>query len=339
MPNTSWKPTRPPHPDDARYVRPAWLPGGHLQTIHGARCIRPPSIAFSRQRTETPDGDFIDLDWLKPVDRSQSAGTRALLIFHGLEGSSLSPYAQSMAGYFHHRGWVVVVGHFRGCSGAPNRLVRAYHSGDADDIAFMVDTVLRTLPEASWHLAGVSLGGNAMLRYLATPDKRHPELQACAAISVPLDLTACGRHLSGSFLGRYLYTPQFLKTMKPKVAAKARRFPEAFDARRVARSATLMDFDDAYTAPVHGFQNVLDYWTRASSKPVLGHIQTPTLVLNALNDPFVPAWSLPTQDEASPAIRLHQPPEGGHVGFVTGRWPGNLSWLPRRLDLFFLKRC
>src|SRR5699024_730398 len=125
----------------------------------------------------------------------------------------------------------------------------------------------------------------------------------------------------------------------PKVAAKARRFLDAFDARRLARSATLMDFDDASTAPVHGFQIVLDYWTRASSETVLGQFQTPSLVLNALNDQFVPALSLPSQDEASPAIRLHHPPEGGHVGFVTGRWPGNLGWLPRRLDLFFLKRC
>lgn len=314
---------------------PAWLPGGHLQTLYGARFAPTPSIRFTRLRVDTPDGDFLDFDWSQPPSQIASATPSALLLFHGLEGSSQSPYGQSLAHFFHRRGWVVVVGHFRGCSGTANRLVRAYHSGDAADIDFMVQTVRQALPGAAWHLAGVSLGGNAMLRYLAGIAISQRGLRACAAISSPLDLVACGKHLSSNLIGRHVYTRQFLKTMKPKIAAKARRFPGTFDAQRVAASTTLLEFDDAYTAPVHGFRDVMDYWTRASSLPVLNQLRVPTLILNAKNDPFVPAWSLPGPGDVSDAVELHQPDQGGHVGFVTGRWPGNLMWLPQRLEIFF----
>lgn len=327
---------QPTHPDIPIYSRPPWLPGGHLQTLYGARCTRAPSIRFTRRRVDTPDGDFLDFDWSQPPETLAPSTRHGLLIFHGLEGSSQSPYAQSLAHFFHEQRWLVVVGHFRGCSGVPNRLLRAYHSGDADDIDFMVRTVQRALPQPiRWHLAGISLGGNAMLKYLARPSCSHHQLHACAAVSAPLDLMASGKHLSYSRTGRYLYTPQFLKTMKPKIAEKARRFPGSFDAQRAASSRTLLEFDDAYTAPVHGFKDVKDYWTQASSKPVLKHIRVPTLILNALNDPFVPAWSLPLPDDVSSVVTLHQPQDGGHVGFVSAPWPGQLTWLPQRLASFF----
>lgn len=348
---------------------PAWLPGNHLQTVYGALVARYHHIAFVRERVNTPDGDFLDFDWTAPglfsdrlasgasapadpgliktaarrwADKSDWAslitppGTPALLLFHGLEGSSRSHYAQSIAQYFRARGWVVVVAHFRGCSGFHNRMARAYYSGDADDVAFMIDTVRERIPQARWHVVGVSLGGNAMLRYLGDTQRNHStSLVAAAAVSVPLDLVACGQRLSDSWLGRHLYTRHFLRSMKLKVAEKARRFPASIDTMRLAQVRSLREFDDLYTAPMHGYKNALDYWTRASSKPVLQHVMQPTLVLNALNDPFVPAESLPSAQDCSDHITLHQPAHGGHVGFVTGRFPGTLNWLPMRLARFF----
>ncbi len=321
--------------DSTPFPRPAWLPGGHLQTIHAAHLATRPRYRFIRHRAETLDGDFIDFDWTAVPSGPIKPGSPALLLFHGLEGSSNSSYAQTLAQTFHEHGWIVAIAHFRGCSGTPNRLARAYHSGDTADVAFMIDTVKHALPHAHWHLAGVSLGGNAMLRYLGEEPGAISGIHAAAAISSPMDLVACGHQLSRSLMGRWLYTPHFLRTMKTKMQEKARQFPDVFDSQRVAASRTLHEFDDAYTAPVHGFRDVLDYWTRASSKPVLKRIQVPTLILNARNDPFVPAWSLPEAADCSDQVVLHQPRHGGHVGFVTGRYPGHLGWLAQRLLTFF----
>lgn len=353
--------------DSSPCPSPIWLPGGHLQTIYGVAVARYHRIGFVRERVNTPDGDFIDLDWTAPglfSDRlasgesapadpglEQTAARRwitdddpaaltatphisALVLFHGLEGSSRSHYAQAIAQYFRARGWIVVIAHFRGCSGFPNRMARAYYSGDSEDIAFILDTVRNRAPQARWHSVGVSLGGNAMLKYLGEQHKNIGGLTASAAISVPLDLVASGSHLSDSRLGK-LYSRRFLKTMKAKVAEKARRFPGNIDVLRLAQIRTLREFDDLYTAPMHGYKNALDYWTRASSKPLLHRIALPTLVLNARNDPFVPGPSLPDSYDCSDQVLLHQPAEGGHVGFVTGRFPGTLSWLSMRIARFF----
>ncbi len=347
---------------------PLWLPGGHTQTIWGALFARYHRISFVRERIDTPDGDFLDFDWTGPglfadktVDNvkapretalEHTAAHRwaevadwrvlqtleappALMLFHGLEGSSKSHYAQSIAQYFRARGWVVVIGHFRGCSGFPNRMARAYYSGDTEDVGFMLDTVRTRVPHAKWHVAGVSLGGNAMLKYLGeNPESRH-WIKAAAAISVPLDLVAAGAALSETALGRALYSRYFLNSMKPKMAEKSKRFPANIDSLRLNQVKTIRDFDDVYTAPMHGYKNALDYWTRASSEPLLGRLETPTLILNARNDPFVPEASLPGPNECSDHVVLHQPAEGGHVGFVSGRFPGNVSWLPTRISRFF----
>ncbi|HRK86217.1 alpha/beta fold hydrolase [Alcaligenes ammonioxydans] len=354
--------------DSSACPLPAWLPGGHLQTIHGAFFARHHHIAFVRQRIDTPDGDFLDLDWTGPglfADKLASgataqpdahlsrtaarrwmqdqdwnslpatADTHALVLFHGLEGSSRSHYIQAIAQYFRARGWIVVVAHFRGCSGFPNRMARAYYSGDSEEVSFILNTVRTHLPHVRWHAAGTSLGGNAMLKYLGEAGDEVSWLQACASISVPLDLVACGRYLSESRMGRWFYSPYFLKSMRSKLQDKAHRFPGMVDTARLNQARTLRDFDDIYTAPMHGFSHALDYWTRASSKPLLRHIKVPTLVLNALNDPFVPQVSLPTIQDCSDAILLHQPAQGGHVGFITGSIPGNMGWLPARLARFF----
>jgi predicted alpha/beta-fold hydrolase len=332
-----------------------------------ARCHR---IAFARERVDTPDGDFVDFDWTGPglfphkaADGSPVSGqppvapgpvaaarwiapadwnclpaapdTPALILFHGLEGSSASRYAQSIAHHFRARGWVVTVAHFRGCSGAPNRLARAYHSGDSDEIGFMLDTARQRLPHARWHAVGVSLGGNALLKYLGEQGARAGWLAACAGVSVPLDLAAGGEALCAGFVARQIYSRYFLRGMRRKVLEKARRFPGVIDVLRIAQARDLRDFDNAYTAPMHGFRNALDYWTRSSSKPWLARVAVPTLVLNARNDPFLPATALPAPDECSASVLLHQPGQGGHAGFPTGLFPAGLSWLPRRLGRFF----
>lgn len=350
---------------------PRWLPGGHAQTLYGSLVVRHHHISFVRERVDTPDGDFLDFDWAGPglfADRQadgsatqhdsllaataarrwmqdadwqalrQDPDTPALVIFHGLEGSSRSHYAQSIAQYFRARGWITVIAHFRGCSGFPNRMARAYFSGDSADIGFILDTVRQRVPQGRWHAVGVSLGGNAMLKYLGEQEKEVAWLQAAAAVSVPLDLVACGQKLSETWSGRHLYCRHFLRTMRPKVLDKARRFPGTIDALRLGQARSLREFDDLYTAPMHGYQNALDYWTRASSKPRLKTIALPTLVLNARNDPFVPAPSLPGSHDCSDHVLLHQPAEGGHAAFVTGPFPGHLNWLPTRLAHYFETR-
>ena len=355
------------HIDTSPCPAPAWLPGGNAQTLYGALAAHHHAISFVRERVDTPDGDFIDLDWsgpglfndrfangqlvkpdtqlghtaarrwIRPDDWASlpsTADTPGLILFHGLEGSSRSHYAQAIAQYFRARGWVVVIGHFRGCSGFPNRMARAYYSGDTADVQFMLDTVHQRLPHARWHAAGVSLGGNALLKYLGQAQSS-PLPAAAAAVSVPVDLVACGNSLSDTWAGRHIYTRYFLRSMKQKMHDKARRFPGNIDIYRLNQARTLREFDNLYTAPMHGYKNALDYWTRASSKPGLITISVPTLILNARNDPFVPEACLPGSAECSEHVVLHQPAEGGHAAFVTGRFPGNLGWLPARLGRFF----
>ena len=281
------------------------------------------------------------LRWLTQTDRlhlqhmHQTGPVKALVLLHGLEGSSKSRYVQSIAQHFRARGWVVVIAHFRGCSGFPNRLARAYHSGDTEEIAFILQAVRQTLPGARWHAAGVSLGGNALLKYLGEQPEQSSWIEAAAGISVPLDLVAAGNHLSDDPFNRHIYSRYFLRSLKPKVLEKAKRFPGVIDVMRISLARDLRDFDDAYTAPMHGFRDALDYWTQSSSKPWLRHIRVPTLVLNARNDPFLPEATLPSVEDASPQVLLHQPASGGHAGFVTGQFPGDLNWLPERLAKFF----
>ncbi|GAA5233873.1 alpha/beta fold hydrolase [Verticiella sediminum] len=324
---------------------PAWLPEGHSQTIVGARWGSHLRVSFQRERVDTPDGDFLDFDWATPGNQPVAAlaaqdaeARKALVLFHGLEGSSASPYAQSIAHHFRARGWVVVVPHFRGCSGTPNRLPRAYHSGDSGDVEFMLSTARARLPRAAWYAAGVSLGGNALAKYLGESGAQAGWLAACAAVSAPLDLTAGGHNLGRGLVNREIYTRMFMRTLRNKVLDKARRFPAIIDVMRVAESRDLYEFDDAYTAPVHGFAGVADYWTRASALPWLPGIAVPTLLLNARNDPFLPGAVLPGVHQASDQVLLHQPARGGHAVFPAGRLRPHLNWLPRRLERFFTTR-
>lgn len=310
------------------YHAPRWLRGGHLQTIYPALCLRGPVPRYRRVRWDTPDGDFVDLDFLAAA----SAGAPRVVLFHGLEGNSSSHYAAALMRALERERWNGVVVHFRGCSGEINRLPRAYHCGDAPEIGWIV----ARLAEAGGPLyaAGVSLGGNALLKWLGeTGVAAGAGLRAAAAVSAPLDLMA-----AGAALGRgpnLIYTRAFLATLRRKSLAKLERHPGLFDRERMLHARTLRQFDDVVTAPLHGFRDTDDYWTRASSKPALAGVRLPTLVLNAKNDPFLPARCLPRPQEVAPMVLLEQPQEGGHAGFPSGTFPGHLDWLPRRLLAFF----
>ncbi len=316
------------------YRSPGWLPGGHAQTIYPL-LIRPDPLPYHRERWETPDGDFIDLDWTDAPAARQPRDSRPLLIlFHGLEGSSSSYYAITLMGAAAAIGWSGVVVNFRGCSGESNRLARAYHSGDSEEIDWILRRLRALSPLRPLYAVGVSLGGNALLKWLGEREASTRDyLQAAAAVSAPLDLTACGHHLARGF--NRVYTRHFLHTLKRNAAAKLCRHPGIFDERRMIAASNLYEFDDVVTAPLHGFNGAEDYWRRASSKPWLAGIRLPTLVLNARNDPFLPAQALPTPSQVAASVQLEFPRQGGHVGFVTGSLPGQLDWLPQRIFNYF----
>ena len=298
------------------YAAPWWLPGGHLQTIVPA-LARAPRVRLRRERWETPDGDFIDLDWTEPTSRAAPL----LALFHGLEGSSASHYVCSIAAEALARGWRCVVPHFRGCSGELNRLARAYHSGDSAEIAWILERL------GADFAAGISLGGNALLKHLGEAGKE-ARVKRAAAVSAPLDLAAAGGALDRG-LCRLLYTRMFLGTLREKSVLKHARFPGAFDLARGRAATTFWEFDDAVTAPLHGFAGADDYWARSSSGPWLSGVRVPTLVLNARNDPFMPAAALDalqSRRDIPAHVTLEFPRSGGHAGF-----PGRRGWLARRV--------
>ena len=310
---------------------PTWLPGGNLQTIWpalGAR--RPPDRALlRRERWATPDGDFIDVD-CQPAP----AGAPALVLFHGLEGSSASHYAQGFAAAAAQRGWAFALPHFRGCSGELNHAPRAYHSGDFEEIGWILGR-LRLRLGVPLFAAGVSLGGNALLRWAGEAgDEACAVTAAVAAVSAPLDLAAAGAAIDRGF-NRLAYARMFLSTMKPKAMRKWQQHPGLFDRERLQAARTIFEFDDVFTAPLHGFAGTHDYWARAAAKPHLARVRVPALALNARNDPFVPAASLPTAAEAGPHVTLWQPPHGGHCGFPAGRFPGHVMAMPQAVCEWF----
>ncbi len=311
-----------------KYIAPRWLPGGNLQTIWPAlysRRVFGPHPHYTRERWATPDSDFVDVDWL--VRAADTPAKTLLVLFHGLEGSSRSHYAEAFADYAQSHGMAFAVPHFRGCSGELNRAPRAYHSGDYEEI----DWVLERLRERhAGHIlaVGVSLGGNALLRW--AQEKGHDAsrvVSAVAAVCSPIDLAAGGWAIGRGF-NRLVYTRMFLNTMKPKALQKLAQHPGLFKREDLLAARDLYDFDNVFTAPLHGFKSTEDYWARASAKPHLHTIRIPALVVNARNDPFVPAWCLPSQREVGDCVTLWQPAHGGHVGFPQGRIPGHVRSMP-----------
>ena len=330
------------------YRPPWWLPEGHSQTVWSALLARPARAwagsagatawqpRWQRERWDTPDEDFVD------IDRQPASSPRRpwLVLFHGLEGSSASHYARAFACWAQQADVHLLLPHFRGCSGELNRAPRAYHSGDHAEIDWILRR-LRARQQAAGSPAllatGVSLGGNALMRWagehgqaaLATVD-------AVASICAPLDLAQSGAAI-GRGLNRQLYTRMFLRSMKPKALAKLAQYPGLFDRQRLLAARDLYAFDNVFTAPLHGFRDTDDYWRRASARPLLAAIGVPALALNAVNDPFVPATSLPRPAEVSAQVTLWQPPAGGHVGFASGAWPAHLQWLPQAVGGWLLQ--
>ena len=307
---------------------PRWLPGGHAQTIWPAlfsRRYAGKAPAFRRERWTTPDHDFVDVDWL-----GDNADAPLLALFHGLEGSSSSHYAQAFAAEAQRRGWRFAIPHFRGCSGELNLAPRAYHSGDWEEVAWLLAR-FRGLHRGPVVAVGVSLGGNALLRYVEEAgEAAAATVRAVAAVSAPLDLDA-GANAIGRGFGRQVYTRMFLRSMKRKALLKLDQHPGLFDVDRMKRARDLREFDDVFTAPLHGFRDAADYYARGSAKPRLAQIGVPALVLNARNDPFLPAAALPGAAEVGRHVTLWQPAQGGHVGFAAGRWPGHVQDLPARV--------
>ena len=318
---------------------PWWLPDGHSQTIWSALYARRrqgPARALRRERWRTPDGDFVDVD-----RQDASHPQRPLLVmFHGLEGSSASHYAQASADWAaqHDVHWAMP--HFRGCSGEINQAPRAYHSGDHVEIDWLLQRLRRAHREGGGQrlvAVGVSLGGNALMRWAG--EHGHAAAQsadAVASICSPLDLAASGQAIGRGF-NRQVYTRMFLRSMKPKALAKWAQYPGLFDRERLLAARDLYDFDNVFTAPLHGFRDTPDYWARASALPGLGGVRVPALVVNARNDPFIPADSLPRPEQVSASVTLWQPPHGGHVGFAQGPWPGHVRGLPEQVGAWLLQ--
>ncbi len=301
-----------------------------MQTLYSYfRARRVPVPRFSRCRWETPDGDFIDVDRLPGT----APGAPVVALFHGLEGNSASHYVRLLAEPVAQAGWQLAVAHFRGCSGEPNRLARAYHSGDSAELGWMLRQFAAEAGGSPLAALGVSLGGNALLKFLGEAGSEAQGLVRCAvAVSAPVDLSASGNALcrgAGRFYGRV-----FLATLKKKGIDKAARFPDLIDAERVRAARTLRQFDDAVTAPLHGFRDTDDYWERSSSKRWLPHVRVPTLMINARNDPFLPREALPGEHETAGCIEREFTEGGGHVGFVEGVFPGNFQWFRKRIISF-----
>lgn len=263
-----------------------------------------------------------------------------VVLFHGLEGSSDSHYAQAFADWAAAHDLHFALPHFRGCSGELNHAPRAYHSGDHAEI----DWILQSMREQhrlqggqTLVAAGVSLGGNALMRWAAEHGSAALQsADAIASICSPLDLVESG-HAIGRGLNRQIYTRMFLRSMKPKALAKWDQHPGLFDRQRLMAARDLYEFDNVFTAPLHGFKDTHDYWTRASAKPLMHHIRLPALALNARNDPFVPAHSLPQQADVSETVTLWQPEQGGHVGFAQGRWPSHVRALPNAVGAWLMQ--
>lgn len=312
------------------YSAPWWLPGGDIQTLYTSQFISAPSVEYRRERWELEDGDFLDLDW---VDGSHESPV--VVLFHGLEGSSDSFYARDLMAAVKQRGWNGVVAHFRGCSGEDNRLPRAYFAGDSAEIERILTRVAHAYPNSQRYAVGVSLGGNALLKWLGERGESANQLvNRAAGISAPLDLTATGDTLDSGF-NRLVYTAHFLSTLKAKALRKAAKFPDLLNADAISHATTFREFDTLVTARLHGYIDAADYWKKASSKPWLKSIGIPTLVLNAKNDPFLPASALPNTHDVSTSVTLEEPETGGHVAFPSGHFPGHANWLAQHILTFF----
>lgn len=320
--------------DNPAYSAPWWARNAHVQTIVPT-FLRTPQPIYARERWDTPDDDFIDLDWVNR-DKLSTKNQRLIILFHGLEGSSQSPYARALMHECSQQGHAGAVVHWRSCSGELNRQPIFYHSGFSQEIDWVLRRFEMRYPDAQRHAVGVSLGGNALLKWLGEQGHAaHGIIHSAAAICPPHDLKAGSIALADGFNQR-VYMRHFLSTLKTKGLAKAAAYPELnISAEKIKTARNFYDVDNFITAPLHGFNDAEDYWRRSSCKQFLPDITVPTLVLNALNDPFIPAHCLAQPDEVSSNVQLHYLKQGGHVGFIHGHTTPRLNWLPQHVLNFF----
>jgi uncharacterized protein len=309
----------------SRSYRPAWwLPDPHTATIWGRLGRREPDLPVTLEQWDTPDGDFVEVARL-----ASDAGPAAprLLLFHGLEGGKHSHYAKAMFREAQSRGWAADLLLFRSCGSTPNRLPRSYHSGETSDPGWVVAQLTTRHPEAPLALMGVSLGGNVLCKLLGEQREALPrQVVGAVGMSVPFDLARASRHIGRGFGA--VYERLFLKSLIPKALAKIDRHPELAPLRRVAGARTLWEFDDAFTAPLHGFRDAADYYAQSSSLAYLAGIRRPTLLLSAVDDPFLPPAVLEevrAAAAANPSVEIEFPARGGHVGFTAG-WNPLRPW-------------
>jgi uncharacterized protein len=303
---------------------PAFLRNGHIQTILPVLWPRRLKIVFKRERLELEDGDFLDLDW------ARTGSDKLAILSHGLEGCSDNVCNRGMLRALQSAGWDGLAWNFRGCGHEMNRLLRSYHSGETGDLGAVVRLAATRYSQIV--LIGFSLGGNVTLKYLGETSP-HPAVIGAATISVPIDLAASARILDQRWSNRF-YLRRFIRSLITKVETKALCFPEQLDIGRIRAIGTFEEFDDRFTAPVHGFRDAADYWKKSSARQFLGRISIPTLLLNACNDPFLAPECFPfAEAKQNPCLCFEAPQSGGHVGFID-LVRGIEPWFERRVVEF-----
>jgi predicted alpha/beta-fold hydrolase len=305
----------------SRYQPPFYMFNGHLQTIVPSLWRSVPEVRYQRERVETEDGDFLDLDWSK-ISAGQKSDTLAI-VSHGLEGDAGRPYVRGMVRALNRAGFDALAWNYRSCSGEMNRLLRSYHLGDTDDLDFVVRYALGDSHYRRVYLTGFSAGGNVTLKYLGEKADRVPaQVQRAAVFSVPTDLKSSSQHIARP--ENRVYLNRFLKTLRAKMRQKAELLPGQVDIENLDELRDFMQFDDRFTAPMHGFKSADEYYEHASSGRYLQNIRVPTLIVNAENDPFLPPTCFPRDAAAnSQFVFLETPREGGHVGFPEGTPDGD----------------
>jgi predicted alpha/beta-fold hydrolase len=318
---------------DCDYRPPFLLANGYVQSILPSLVRRVDCTHFQRERLHTDDGDFLDLDWSK-VSPS-SLGKTLLIISHGLEGHSRRPYVAGIAREANIQGWDALAWNFRSCSGEMNKTLRFYHSGATDDLQYVIEHA-HGLGYQHIHLVGFSMGGNLSLLHVGRQGRDLPTyVKSVVAFSVPCDLAASSRRLAERKNKIFMW--RFLKDLRTKIDAKALDFPEEVSIDDYHQIKNFQQFDDRYTAPIHGFDSAADYWARSSCKPVLKDIRIPALLVNALNDPFLPESCFPYEDaHQSEWLSLEVPRSGGHVGFIELN-NRQAYWMERRVVAFVLQ--
>ncbi|HXC61546.1 MAG TPA: hydrolase [Nitrospiria bacterium] len=320
--------------------KPAWwCRGSHLQTVWRRLFGPTPAVATRHERLETPDDDFIDLDWLMPGPDHRPLDGPIVLVLHGLEGSSLSKYVLGLLSELSRIHWQAVAMNFRSCSGEINRQKHFYHSGETTDLDWVVGQLTQRFPAHPIYVVGFSLGGNVLLKWLGEEGEKVPDsVRGAVAVSVPFDLEVAARRIDRGI--NRIYGANFLKTMKEKALEKTARYPGLFDPKAITRVRSFAAFDDLVTAPLHGFRDGLDYWLSSSSAQFLGEIRRPTLLISAEDDPFLPGKYLPKKIVAdSKWLESDFPAHGGHVGFVQGPMPWAASyWIDQRIVRFLKKQ-